>query len=579
MRTQREDVLSAGVMGFAQPSISAPAYFWYLVDHHVLAQEQLSLLSSSPRLQPTPEHPEQLAASGFWTVDHAETLNNTLEDWDMIAKAIDASGIERLDTAGALLLGRIARRAGIEARHIELKSDYRALFDSVMEADRQPLDQVVKSSALLDWFEGVGRSTLALIDQLKALLGFLGQTIATGVLILFHPRQWPLTSTVHHIQQTGLNALPLVFLLSFLVGAVVAFLGATVLKDFGAELFVVDLTTYAFLREFGVLLTAIIMAGRTASAFTAQIGTMKSREEIDAIRTIGLDPFVLLVLPRLMALLIALPILAMAAMVAGLLGGMMVSSLSLGIPSDLFIERMNATVELRHFLVGMVKAPLFALVIALVGCMEGFKVGGTAQSVGERTTSAVVQSIAMVIVIDAVSAVFFMADRLVSDVSRSVRGLVWNDLVPPDMHDGLDLDVPRGQIVGIVGGSGSGKSVLMRAILGLRPPQGGAIEVLDRPVTGIPDRDHHLRQSSGVLFQDGALFSSLTVRENIQVPLRERLRLDQRLMDELAGGQARARRPAGGCRRQAALGALRRHAQARRPRPRAGPRSRHRAAR
>jgi len=341
-------------------------------------------------------------------VEHAEALNDALDGYTSNAQRIDATQIERFDTAGALLLGRFARRAGVAADQIDLKSNYRALFDAVMEADRQQPDQVVESRALLDWFESVGRLTLDLIGQVKALLGFLGQTIATVVLILFHPREWPLTATVHHIQQTGLNALPLVCLLSFLVGAVVAFLGATVLSDFGAELFVVDLTTYAFLREFGVLLTAIILAGRTASAFTAQIGTMKSREEVDAIRTIGLDPFTLLVLPRLVALLIALPILAMAAMISGLLGGMMVSAFSLGIPGDLYIERMNATVQLRHFLVGMSKAPLFALVIALVGCLEGFKVGGTAQSVGERTTSAVVQSISMVIIINALAAVFFM---------------------------------------------------------------------------------------------------------------------------------------------------------------------------
>ncbi|MEN1728163.1 MAG: ABC transporter permease, partial [Pseudomonadota bacterium] len=291
---------------------------------------------------------------------------------------------------------------------IVLKDEHRALFDVVLEVDCQPPGEVIHSGALIGWFEDVGRATIRLLRHLKTLLGFLGQTLATAVLILFHPERWPVTATVHHIQQTGFNALPLVALLSFLIGAVVAFLGATVLKDFGAELFVVELTTFAFLREFGVLLTAIILAGRTASAFTAQIGTMKSREEIDAIRTIGLDPFVLLVIPRLVALLIALPILALCAMVSGLAGGLMVSAFSLDIPGQLFIERMSATIEFRHFLVGMAKAPFFALAIALVGCLEGFKVGGTAQSVGERTTSAVVQSIAMVIVIDALAAVFFM---------------------------------------------------------------------------------------------------------------------------------------------------------------------------
>jgi len=232
--------------------------------------------------------------------------------------------------------------------------------------------------------------------------------LVTMLRVLPRPKRWRVTATIHHMEQTGVDALPLTLLLSFLVGAVVAFLGATVLRDFGAELYVVDLVTIAFLREMGVLLTAILLAGRTASAFTAQIGTMKSREEIDAIRTLGMDPIELLVGPRLIALALMLPILAVCAMVAGLAGGLVVSVLSLGIPIELFISRVADMIELKHYLVGLVKAPLFAAVIALIGCLEGFKVGGTAQSVGERTTSAVVQSISLVIVIDALAAIFFM---------------------------------------------------------------------------------------------------------------------------------------------------------------------------
>jgi len=365
-------------------------------------------MTSPPELEPSPDRSQCWVADGAWTIQHAAAIDERLNNLQNRIEEIDATRIERLDSAGAQLLSRLVRRLNLDMEIVSLKDEHRALFDAVVEADTRPPSEEGRANPLIDWFEKVGRLTLDFVEDLRALLSFLGQTIATGILILFHPHRWPVTATVHHIQQTGLNALPLVALLSFLVGAVVAFLGATVLRDFGAELFVVDLTTYAFLREFGVLLTAIILAGRTASAFTAQIGTMKSREEIDAIRTIGLDPFVLLVLPRLIALLIALPILALVAMVAGLAGGLMVSSFSLDIPGQLFLDRMSATVRFRDFLVGMSKAPLFALVIALVGCMEGFKVGGTAQSVGERTTSAVVQSISMVIVINAVAAVFFM---------------------------------------------------------------------------------------------------------------------------------------------------------------------------
>ena len=210
------------------------------------------------------------------------------------------------------------------------------------------------------------------------------------------------------MEQVGLDAVPLIALLSYLVGAVIAFLGASILADFGATIYVVELVSIAFLREFGVLLTAIVLAGRTASAFTAQIGAMVSREEVDAIRTLGLDPIDLLVHPRLVALVVTLPLLTFIAMVAGLLGGMSVGAFSLDIPPQAYLARMQATMELRHFLVGMSKAPIFALIIGLIGCLEGLQVEGTAQSVGERTTSSVVQTISLVIVLDAIAAIWFM---------------------------------------------------------------------------------------------------------------------------------------------------------------------------
>ena len=189
---------------------------------------------------------------------------------------------------------------------------------------------------------------------------------------------------------------------------VIAFLGAHILQDFGATIFVVELVNIAFLREFAVLLTAIVLAGRTASAFTAQIGAMKSREEIDAIRTLGLDPVDLLVIPRLLALLVMLPLLTFIAMMAGLAGGVTVGAFDLDIPPQMYLSRMHETVEVRHFLVGMSKAPVFALVIGLIGCLEGLRVEGTAQSVGERTTSSVVQTISLVIILDALAALWFM---------------------------------------------------------------------------------------------------------------------------------------------------------------------------
>jgi len=210
------------------------------------------------------------------------------------------------------------------------------------------------------------------------------------------------------MEQVGLDAVPLVILLCYLVGAVVAFLGANVLAEFGATIFVVELVSIAFLREFGVLLTAIILAGRTASAFTAQIGAMVSREEVDAIRTLGMDPVDLLVLPRMIALMVMLPVLTFIAMMAGLAGGLSVGAFSLDIPPEAYLNRMQDTFEMRNLVVGMVKAPVFALLIALIGCLEGLRVEGTALSVGERTTSSVVLAISLVIVIDAIAAIWFM---------------------------------------------------------------------------------------------------------------------------------------------------------------------------
>ena len=228
------------------------------------------------------------------------------------------------------------------------------------------------------------------------------------MLSLLHPRRWRITSLVAHIEQTGLNAVPIVALLTFLVGAVVAFLGTTVLFDFGASIYTVDLVAFAFLREFGVLLAAILLAGRTASSFTAQIGAMKANEEIDAIRALGLNPVELLVLPRVLAMLISLPVLTFIAMVCGIIGGALVCSLELNISPRLFLTILQRDISLTHFLVGISKAPVFAFVIAVIGCLEGFKVSGSAQSVGEHTISSVVQSIFMVILLDALAALFFM---------------------------------------------------------------------------------------------------------------------------------------------------------------------------
>lgn len=354
-----------------------------------------------------------LRLSGHWTLAQAGGLAARLAAGPQAAdgiRAVDASGVQRLDTAGALLLLRLAARLGLDplAAGQGLNPPQRALLALVAARHDQPLPVRERHRSLIDLLVRIGAATVALWHRTRELLGFIGLTLATLAGALRHPRRLRLTSVVFHMEQAGLDAIPIVSLLTFLVGAVVAFLGATVLRDFGAAIFTVELVAFSYLREFGVLLTAILLAGRSGSAFTAQIGSMQSREEIDAIRALGLDPIELLVLPRTLALMLMLPALTFLAMLCGILGGGIVGTLALDISPGMFLSRLAETTEIRHFWVGMVKAPIFAFLIAVVGCLEGFKVQGSAESVGQHTTASVVQSIFLVIVFDALFAIFFM---------------------------------------------------------------------------------------------------------------------------------------------------------------------------
>lgn len=325
--------------------------------------------------------------------------------------SIDAGELAALDTAGALLLVRTLKSAGLsleQVRFEHLRAADLALLKLVESRSQEPADEPEPHFSFRRMLERMGRAVHHFGVQSRELFGFVGLAMVSLAGLLIGRTKFRLTSTVHHMEETGLDAVPIVALLSFLVGAVIAFLGATVLRDFGAAIFTVELTSYAFLREFGVLLTAIILAGRSGSAFTAQIGSMKSREELDAIKSLGLDPIELLVIPRLVALLLMLPLLTFISMIMGIVGGAVVSLFALDVSIGQFITRLYEMTEIRHFWVGMIKAPVFAFLIAIVGCLEGLKVEGSAESVGRRTTAAVVQSIFLVIVFNALFAVFFM---------------------------------------------------------------------------------------------------------------------------------------------------------------------------
>jgi len=365
--------------------------------------------SQAPEWRNDPAREDTMRASGPWVLSRIGLLAAQLETSTRPARRVDASGITRLDASGAALLGRLMRETGVLPGDIGLPERWRRLFDQVQSSiATEPESPPAEEPAWRQVLARIGKSVYEVYRSTLDLLNFLGMTLHRLARTALQPRRLRLTSTVHHMERTGLDAVPLLALLSFLVGAVVAFLGATVLQDFGAELYVIDLVTVSFVREFGVLLTAILLAGRTASSFCAQIGMMKAREEIDAIRTLGLDEIDLLVVPRLLALLITLPLLTFIATLSGMAGGLAVSILSLDLNFTLFVDRVYQVVTLKHYLVGLIKAPIFATVIALIGCLEGLRVAGTAQSVGEHTTIAVVRSLTMVIVIDALAAVYFM---------------------------------------------------------------------------------------------------------------------------------------------------------------------------
>ncbi|WP_332888977.1 MlaE family ABC transporter permease [Halovibrio salipaludis] len=354
---------------------------------------------------------QTLRATGDWTLTHYSALRRSTRAISSVPTQVVLDGIQHLDTAGATLLAELVggeRLRQIAGNSPELPEARRALLITVADAmaDCGTLPPEPRWGPL----ELLARMGEALTDaaaKARLLIGFIGAVIACAGRCLISPRRWRFTALLHHMETTGLNAVPIVALLTFAVGAVIAYLGATVLGQFGASVYTIDLVAYSFLREFGVLITAIVMAGRTASAFTAHIGAMNANEELDALRAQGLDPVELEVLPRVLAVVLVLPMLSFIAVLAGLGGGGLIALTVVDIPMSRFITAISE-VPLNHFLAGLVKAPFFAFLIAVIGCLEGFKAGGSARSVGVHTTSSVVQSIFVVILLDALAAMYFM---------------------------------------------------------------------------------------------------------------------------------------------------------------------------
>ena len=363
--------------------------------------------------QPTPQ---TLVFSGYWTALYIGSARAQLES--IVANArdtvtVDATGIEALDTVGAWLLNKHLlrlRSAGTVVTLHGLRQTFATLLNVVEQgagalAD-QPAAQIAKSPTT---FERVGKSTVATFEEVFALLSFVGESMIAFVGCFRHPSKFRWRPILFNIKSAGFDALPIVGLLSFLLGVVVAYQGADQLRQYGANIFVADLVGLSMLREFAPLIAAIIIAGRSGSAYAAQIGTMAVTEEIDAMRTMGIAPLELLVLPKVIALVIALPLLTVFADVLGVFGGMIMASSQLGVTFGEFLDRMVKAVSITSYWVGIGKAPVFAAIIAVVGCFQGFRTRGGADSVGIHTTRSVVQAIFLVIVADALLSVAFSA--------------------------------------------------------------------------------------------------------------------------------------------------------------------------
>jgi len=356
-----------------------------------------------------------LCAAGPWIARHAAVLEEIVTDAEKLGGSrpnifIDVSQVSRLDTFGAWLIERLRRslttRGGVEAQIAGLSANYSSLVNEVRRVKEAPVadSEPVTISGML---EQVGRSVVGIGGTFVGLIDMLGAVLAAAGHVFLHPRSFRLTSTIHHLEQVCWRAVPIIVLITFLIGCIISQQGIFHFRQFGADIFVVDMLGVLVLREIGVLLVAIMVAGRSGSAYTAELGSMKMREEIDALRTMGFDPIEVLILPRMLALIIALPILAFLGAMAALYGGGLVAWLYGGVDPEAFLLRLRDAISIDHFTVGIIKAPVMAAVIGIVACVEGLAVQGSAESLGQHTTSSVVKGIFLVIVMDGVFAIFF----------------------------------------------------------------------------------------------------------------------------------------------------------------------------
>ena len=358
-----------------------------------------------------------VTVTGAWTSEHASELEKIVDDTGRRYEAarsidIDLGRLERLDTFGAWLLERLSRAftaRGSTTRMVGLTDSDHGLIEEVRLVNRRPDKQTRQANPIAAALDSVGRAVAEMGRSLALLAHMLGAMTFAVLATAAHPSRMRLTSTVHHLERVGMRAVPIVLLSTFLIGAILAQQGIFHFRTFGADVYVVDMVGILVLREVGVLIVCVMVAGRSGSAYTAELGSMKMREEIDALRTMGVDPVEVLVLPRIVALVIAVPLLTFLGSIAALYGAGLVCWVYDGMPPEVFLARLREAISVTTFSVGMIKAPFMALMIGLVACVEGFEVQGSAASLGSRTTSSVVKSIFLVIVLDGFFAMFFAA--------------------------------------------------------------------------------------------------------------------------------------------------------------------------
>ena len=363
--------------------------------------------SAFASIESTPEG-DVLNLSGAWIVGNLHFVDHWIEQFiadDLHLASVDAAGIAKMDTAGAYLLFTLQKKLP-DVKIMGLKENVSALL-TLVKSELSPPPKPPAALPDYGFFYDVGKGTLSLYQTAMVMMAFLGEIFSNFFDIISQPVRLQYRSMVHEIDVGGYRALPIIAVMMFLIGVVVAYQLGVQLRMYGANIYMVDLSGVSIFREFSPLICSVIIAGRTSTSFAALLGTMKVNEEIDALRTMGLSPIERLVIPKILGLLVALPLLVLWGDIFGVLGAMLISKSMAAISFRSFLERFRQEVAVRHLYIGLVKTPVFALIIAGIGCFQGFQAEGSAQSVGERTTKAAVQSIFLIILADGLFSILF----------------------------------------------------------------------------------------------------------------------------------------------------------------------------